>query len=207
MAQEVITPFTLINEEYFKTYSPLPDNMNLKDIKPYFKIAEQLWVLPILGINLYEELLEQVNENRVTEENSTLLLMLYPYLSFAITYEALPFLMYRINEVGITKGKSDNSDSITGNDVNYINTHIRSTLETLKSNFKKWLDSHSDNFPLYTKDDCSCNDTVCPDCDWIMQYFNGDVSAYKRSVWFLNKNKPNTYIQCYTPPRRNTDLR
>ena len=27
---EVITQWSLINDEYFKTYSPIPDNYNLK---------------------------------------------------------------------------------------------------------------------------------------------------------------------------------
>lgn len=203
---DVITPWTLINDEYFKTYSPIPDNFDLKDIRPYYKIAEEIWVKPILGIPLYEELLEQVNENNVTPENSTLLLMLYPYLSFCITYEALPFLSYRINEVGITKGKSDNSDSVSINDVNFINTHIRATVETLKSNFKKWIDEHSDSFPLYTPDNCSCSDYKCDDCQWILDYFGGNPNAYRNSVWFQKKNAPNTRLQAFSTPRRRIDL-
>lgn len=146
---------TIINEEYFKKYSPIPANYNIDDIKPYFKIAEEIWVKPVIGDDLYEELIEQVINNKITQVNSTLLLHIYPYLSFAICYEALPFIAFNLSEVGITKGKSDNSDSVDTKDINFISTRFRSTLETLKLSLVEWLCLVSDNFPLLDKSICS----------------------------------------------------
>ena len=205
MATEVIKPGTLINEAYFKQFSPVPDNYNIKDIEPYFKVAEEIWIKPLIGVPLYEELLEEVNTNNVSPENSTLLLVLYPYLSFAIVFECLPFLSYHISEVGITKGKSDNSDSVSINDVNYINAHIREQVEVMKSQLKKFLNEHSDSYPLYKPDNCSCDNSECTDCDWIIQYYGG---GYKNHNWqyFWNKNKPNTRLQTFSLPKRNIDL-
>lgn len=205
MAIEVVKPWVLINEEYFKQYSPIPNNYNIKEIEPYFKVAEKLWIEPVLGTPLYEELLEQVNTNTLTEENSTLLLVLYPYLSFSIVFEALPFISYHISEVGITKGKSDNSDSVSINDVNYINTHIRSQVEVMKTQLKKFLNEHSDSFPSYVPDTCECT-KQCTECDWIIEYYGG---GYKTHDWryFMNKNKPNTRLQCFTTKRRTIDIR
>ena len=113
---------TLITEEYFKTYSPIPDNYNIKEIKPYFHVAEKLWIEPIIGMPLYEELLDEVEKDEVTPENATLLLNIYPLLAFAITYESLPFVGYHLSQVGITKGKSEISEPVSINDVNYIST-------------------------------------------------------------------------------------
>ena len=105
---EIVRDWTLINDAYFKSFSPLPFNYNLEEIRPYYKVAEELWVVPIIGVALYNELIQQVNENNVTELNSTLLLKIYAYEAIAITYEALPFVSYHISEIGISKGKSDN---------------------------------------------------------------------------------------------------
>ena len=202
---EVIKPWTLINENYFKTYSPVPDNYNVKDIEPYFKVAEEIWIKPLIGVPLYDELLEEVNTNNVSPENSTLLLMLYPYLAFAITHEALPFISYHLSEVGLTVGHSDNSTAAPVSEINLISTRLRSTLETLKSNFKKWLDDHSDSYPLYKPDNCSGDNSECTDCDWIIQYYGG---GYKNHNWqyFWNKNKPQTRLQCFSTPRKPIDL-
>lgn len=202
---EILSQWTVLTEEYLKANAPISININLKQVKPYISIAEKIWLEPVIGTPLYEELLEQVNTNSLTEENSTLYLMLAPYISFAVIYESAPFLMYHFSDVGVTRGKSDNSDSITINEANFISTRLRSTLETLKSNFKKWLDEHSDSYPLYKPDNCSCDNSECTDCDWIIQYYSG---GYKNHNWqyFWNKNTPNTRLQTFSLPKRNIDL-
>lgn len=200
---------TIINEEYFKQYSPIPDNYNIKEIKPFFKVAEQLWVMPLLGQALYDELLEQVCANDVTPENSTLLLVVYPYLSFAICYEALPFISYHFSQVGVTKGKSDNSDSVSISDVNFISSQLRSQVETMKGQLKDFLNNHKDIYPLYKSDDCECSSqNVCEDCGWIADYYGSGRYdwQYFRALYEANKNKPNPRLQVYTTRRINIDI-
>ena len=150
---------TLINSEYLKSYSMFPKNYNLEDIENFVPIAEQIHILPILGVALYEELLEQVSENKLTDKNSTLLLEVYKLEGIAVLYESLPFVWAHVSQVGITKGKSDNSDSIENKDIAYLNTHIKAQLDYAKSYLKNWLDEYQINFPLYKKEDndCSCN--------------------------------------------------
>ena len=149
---------TLINSEYLKSYSMFPKNYDLTDVENFIPIAEQIHILPILGVALYEELLEQVSENKLTDKNSTLLLEVYKLEGIAVLYESLPFVWAHVSQVGITKGKSDNSDSIENNDIAYLNTHIKAQLDYAKSYLKEWLDEYAVNFPLYKKEeDCSCN--------------------------------------------------
>lgn len=202
--KKLIEPLVLITDDYFRLYSPIPKNYNLEDIRPYYKIAETIWIVPILGLPLYEQLLEQVAKNEVTEENSTLLLVLYPFLAFSILYECMPFVSYKLTEVGLVVGHSDNSTAAPVSGLNIIHNRLRSTVETLKNNFVKWLNDHSDNFPLYTPDTCQCI-TECSECDWIQQYYNG---GYLKHNWnyFMNKSLPNTRLQTFSTPRRNIDL-
>nr|UVX78859.1 MAG: hypothetical protein [Bacteriophage sp.] len=144
----------LINEKYFKENSPIPINFNLDEIIPFFSVSEKMYVLPILGEALYEELLAQVCENNLTRENSELLLEIYPYLSFSICYEALPFISYHFSEVGITKGYSDNSTSVSQKDMSYIENKLKSQMEQLKEKLKEYLNKNADNYPLYRREEC-----------------------------------------------------
>ena len=204
---------TLITEEYFKTYSPIPDNYNIKEIKPYFHVAEKLWIEPIIGMPLYEELLDEVEKDEVTPENATLLLNIYPLLAFAITYESLPFVGYHLSQVGITKGKSEISEPVSINDVNYISTQLRNQCETMKKLLKKFLDENAEHYPLYYADnnaECNCND----ECgwDWIYHYYTDgtyDKYAWQRSVaeHRMRKFKPNSYNQLYSTRRYNMNLK
>ena len=204
---------TLITEEYFKTYSPIPDNYNIKEIKPYFHVAEKLWIEPIIGMPLYEELLDEVEKDEVTPENATLLLNIYPLLAFAITYESLPFVGYHLSQVGITKGKSEISEPVSINDVNYISTQLRNQCETMKKLLKKFLDENAEHYPLYYADnnaECDCDD----ECgwDWIYHYYTDgtyDKYAWQRSVaeHRMRKFKPNSYNQLYSTRRYNMNLK
>lgn len=209
---DIVEVQTLITEEYFKTYSPIPDNYNIKEIKPYFHVAEKLWIEPIIGMPLYEELLNEVEKNEVTPENATLLLNIYPLLAFAITYESLPFVGYHLSQVGITKGKSEISEPVSINDVNYISTQLRNQCETMKKLLKKFLDENAEHYPLYYADnnaECNCDD----ECgwDWIYHYYTDgtyDKYAWQRSVaeHRMRKFKPNSYNQLYTTRRYKMNL-
>lgn len=178
----------IINEKYLKQYSPIPLNYNISEVKNYIGVAEKIWVKPIIGDDLFDEIEEQVANNEVSEENATLLTEggLWQYLSFATVYEALPIIWGHISEVGITKGKSDNSDSLSLKDITYMQQHLRSQVEVLKDQLKKWLCEHRTSFPLLNV--CACGCSCCNQNEGKLNY-------------------PNPMKQLYTTNRLNTNLR
>ena len=212
---DIVEVQTLITEEYFKTYSPISDNYNIKDIKPYFHVAEKLWIEPIIGTPLYEELLDEVEKDEVTPENATLLLNIYPLLAFAIVYESLPFVGYHLSQVGITKGKSEISEPVSINDVNYISTQLRNQCETMKMLLKKFLDENAEHYPLYYADNTvECKYDCDDECgwDWIYHYYTDgtyDKYQWQRSVaeHRMRKFKPKSYNQLYSTRRYNMNLK
>lgn len=176
---------TIINEKWLKDFSPIPLNYNMKELHNYVKLAEAIWLVPIIGNDFYDELLEQVAENNLSDENSTALVeAIYPYLGFAVAYEALPVLWAHISEVGITKGKSDNSDSLDLKDMTYVSQHLRTQVEARKDYCKKWLCERNESFPLLNC--CACGCSCCND--------NAKLNA------------PNPYKQIYTTNRKCADL-
>ena len=177
----------IINEKYFKMYSPVPLNYNMAELKNYINVAEKIWVKPLIGDDLYYELEQQVKDNNVSDINDALLTDggLWQYLSFATVYEALPMIWGHISEVGITKGKSENSESLTLKDLTLVQQHIRNQTEVLKDLLKKWLCERSD---IFTIDCCACGCDCC-----------GNTKA--------KLNKPNKNELLYSTRRKNTRLR
>lgn len=153
---------TLINASYLKAYSLLPENYDLTEIENFIPIAERIHIEPILGQPLYEELLEQVIENKLTQINSTLLLEVYRVLGVAVVFESLPFIRSHISQVGITLGKSDNSDSISNKDLNVISLKLERQLEYEKRHLKEWIEERSDSYPLYTSEITECGNIQIP---------------------------------------------
>ena len=210
---QIVRPYTIINEAYFKAYCPVPQNFDIEDIKPFFPVAEELWLIDVLGIPLYNELLQQVNDNNVTDINSTLLLKVYPYLSFAICYEALPFIGYHFSEVGVTKGKSENSDSVSINDMNYISNTLREQVELMKKYLRKFLEDNADLYEKYTpQHQCGCDCEKTGDTEIIWDYYFSDRSLTKYDFeryllkCLVKNDVPNPNLQLYSTPRRNIDL-
>ena len=178
----------IINQTYLKKYSPIPLNYNLTEVMNYVGVAEKIWVIPLIGYDLFEEIDEQVKTNTVSETNATLLTEggLWQYLAFATVYESLPVIWAHISEVGITKGKSSNSDSLDLKDMTYMTQHIRNQVEVLKDQLKKWLCEHYDSFP--TVDVCACGCSSCCNHDAKLNY-------------------PNPQAQIYSTYRKNTNLK
>ena len=178
----------IINEKYIKQYSPIPLNYNMAEVKNYIPVAEKIWVKPLIGSDLFDEIDDQVANNTVSQENATLLTEggLWQYLAFATVYEALPMIWSHISEVGVTKGKSDNSDSLDLKDMTWVTQHLRNQVEVLKDQLKKWICEHQDSFPL--ADVCACNCSSC--C-------NHEAKL----------NHPNPQAQIYTTLRLNTKLK
>lgn len=178
----------LINKTLLAKYSPLPRNYDYSEVEQFIDVAELIWIEPIIGSEFYDELKEQVAENNISEENATLLVeAIYPYLGFATTYEALPICWANFSQVGVTKGKSENSDSLTLKDMTYISQHLRSQVEVRKDFLIKFLNDHADSFPLYNPS-CNCG---CNSC-------NTEVGKL---------NKPNKNQQLYSTRRVCVELR
>ena len=151
----------IINQTYLKKYSPIPLNYNLAEVMNYVGVAEKIWVIPLIGYDLFEEIDEQVKTNTVSETNATLLTEggLWQYLAFATVYESLPVIWAHISEVGIT-----------------MTQHIRNQVEVLKDQLKKWICEHAESFPL--ADVCACNCSSCCNHDAKLNRPNPEFLVY-----------------------------
>lgn len=143
----VIKQRCLMNKEYLKEYSLLPINFNTDEIWNFIPLAEQLHIVPIIGQEMYNELLDQVENNEVTPENASLLLQIYPFEGLAIMEVSMPYIAFHITEVGITKGSSENSESINTNDINYLTNYVRSQMVPYKERLIEFISQNSELYP------------------------------------------------------------
>lgn len=177
----------IINKSLLAKYSPLPSQYDFSEIMNYVPVAQAIWVRPLIGDVLMDELEEQVENNNLSEANQALMTegMLLQYLSYAVCLEGLSFIWVNFAEAGITLGESENSKSVTLKDLTYIESHLRRQVEVLKDFVKKYICEHNEYFP--TADVCACGCSCC----------NQNPKL----------NAPNPNAQIYSPRRRKTDLR
>ena len=178
----------LLNKSLLKKYSPFPLNYDLTEVMQYVDVTEKIWIIKTIGHSQYNELQQQVKDNNLTPENATLLVeAIYPYLGFAVAYESLPTTWAHFSEVGITKGRSENSESLTLKDLTLVQQHLRNQVEARKDFAIHWINDHIQHFPLISQ--CKCCD--CSRCQ--------DNNA--------KLNKPNPQAQIWSTNRKCTDLK
>lgn len=102
----------LISEELLKLYSPISKNVGVDRIFPFIHLAQPYYIVPILGKALTEELQYQIEEDALTEENKALILKIAMPLAMWTSYLAVRGLGYSFTQKGITKEKSENSESL-----------------------------------------------------------------------------------------------
>ena len=177
----------LLNKSLLKKFSPYPLNYDLTEVMEYVDVTEKIWIIPTIGYSQYQELQEQVSENRLTPENSTLLVeAIYPYLGFAVAYEALPSTVYHISEVSVTKGKSEQSEPLSLKELSYFQDHLLRQVQVRKDFAIHWINDHIEYYPLIAQ----CKSCDCSCCSQPSQL-----------------NPTNRYQQLYTTRRKCTDLR
>lgn len=103
----------LISEELLKLYSPISRNVSVDKLYPFVHLAQPYYLVPVLGGPLTEELQEQVESNSLTKHNKALIVKIAMPLAMWTTYLAMRSLGYTVTEKGITKEKSENSESIS----------------------------------------------------------------------------------------------
>lgn len=158
----------IITKELLRKYSLYPVNYDLSEVWNMLDVTEQLFIEPLLGSDLYDEICEQVKTNQLSPENSTLLVEggLWQFLGACFSNQTLPYAYLHFSQVGLTKGHSDNSESADLKDITYLTNHLRSIMEELKKLTINWLQEHEDSFPLWNPSEqfCGCTKTVSSCC-------------------------------------------
>lgn len=147
----------IISEELLKDYSPITDDTVIKEFVPYIGIVQAIYIEPILGEELLDELKLQVKNNSLTPFNSALILKIAPALSHFTVYQGLPFHWATIVNKGITIRESENSKALTTDDLAWLSRRVRNDAETLLNLTIKYLCKCKDNYPLWNPDKDYCN--------------------------------------------------
>lgn len=138
----------LITEELFKQNSPIKDDTIITKFIPYIMIAQKMYLAPVLGRPLMEELQAQISAAQetpdadpypITPENQALLLEIAPALSFYAVYQGLPFHWAAIVNKGVTMRNSENSDAAGLEDIAQLRRWIRDDAQALMSQLTSYL--------------------------------------------------------------------
>lgn len=154
-----MTEFTqtpLINESLFKLHSPVTPATGIVEFIPYICIAQELYIEPVLGSRLMDELKKEISDNNLTTPNSDLIVRIAPVLSFYAVYQALPFHWATIVNKGVTIRGSENSKGVDIKDIAQLRRWILNDADMLRNQLIDFLLKNKGNYPLWQpKEGCA----------------------------------------------------
>ena len=144
----------LISAEQLKTLTSISNTLDVDLLQPHLLISQQLYVQPVLGDALYNDIVNRYDNNTITGDT----LVLYdeyivPAIAYSAWFSAAPFLAYKTNRSGIqTQGSPDNV-AVNPEELSLYIARVEHLMNFYNSRMQKYLDDNYTKFPLYRSAD------------------------------------------------------
>lgn len=136
----------------------------------FIKIAQEIEVQNYLGTDLYNKISADIIAGTLTGDYLNLVNdYIQPMLIWWAQVSYLPYAAYQIKNGGVFKHTSENSESVSKSEVDYLVGKARDTAEYYTRRFIDYMSFNSSTFPEYNSNSDS---DVYPDKDSL---FNGWV--------------------------------
>ena len=150
--------------------SIIDGNVDTDKFIQFIKVAQEIEIRNYLGTKLYEKLQADIAGSGVTGNYQTLLnKYVQPMLIWYAQAEYIPYAAYQIKNGGVFKHTSENSETVSRSEVDYLVNKARNTAEYYTQRFLDYINNNSSLFPEYNQ---NTGGDVYPDSDGL---FNGWV--------------------------------
>ena len=139
-----------IGEEALKQSSLLNDNIDMKLLKPIIRKEQEMKIRPILGTDLYNQSITQIDATSVSALNQTLLNdYVQPCLTKYVMADCLPYLSYQFRNKGVMQRSSDNSVPVDLRTIQHLVDKLTNDAEYYAERITKYLCANSTDYPLF----------------------------------------------------------
>lgn len=145
-----MTNAIFISESYLKDNTIINGNVDNKYLLANLKTVEDMYIQPIIGSALYNELKDQVTSGNVTPLN---VILIEEYIQPTMIYyllSELPYdMVYKWENKSIVKKFSENSNSIELAEIEKISQKKRSIADFYSERLLRYLCENDTKYPLF----------------------------------------------------------
>jgi hypothetical protein len=139
-----------VSEEKLKNFTTVNQNVSPADLVPNILTAQDTELQFYLGSTFYFSIQDQVLNGTVNTNNQFLL---DNYISKALIQwglmRALPNLKYKIYNKSVLSPTAENADSITLEELQFLQQQCRDTGNTYATRMVEWIQLHPGDYPVY----------------------------------------------------------
>lgn len=140
-----------ISEQALKDNSIINENVDMKLLLPTIKLAQEKYILPILGTGLYNEIKTQITNSTLTVLNETLLDdYIQPCMVWWIMAEAPMPLTYKFMNKSVATRSSENAQPASLNDILKLEERFKDNAEWYSQRITNYLLANIQQYPLYS---------------------------------------------------------
>jgi hypothetical protein len=137
------------SETYIRENSVFNLNVDTKDIYQSAYVAQDMYIEPILGTNLYEALQLSYSAQTLTPDEEILMSFIKPVVAWRATQLTLPFITFNVKNKGPQLQNSDYSNGIGTAELFYIKKEVENRAEWYAQRLLNYLCQNGNLFPLY----------------------------------------------------------
>ena len=150
--------------------SILDGNVDTDKFIQYIKIAQEIHVRNYLGTDLYNRISNDILNNTLNGDYLELVnSYIQPMLIHYAMVDYLPFAAYQVKNGGVFKHSSENAETATKEEVDFLINKERDIAEYYTRRFIDYMSFNQESFPEYYT---NSNDDIHPDTN---ATFNGWV--------------------------------
>lgn len=149
-----------INEEYLKDNSPLSGNVEMGQLYPFAKTAEDVYIQEVIGTKLYDRLVTAVTNQSYSANELTVLKKIRNVLVWYTCYEALPFLDTKIRNIGVVQQGGENLQSVSEQRLRDLRHECKTKGDFYMRMLQKWLCENQSVFQEYCCGAWNCSELM-----------------------------------------------
>lgn len=147
--------------------SILDGNLDTDKLLPFIKDAQQIHVRNYLGTDLYNKISADIVAGTLSGDYLELVNdYIQPMLIYYAMVDYLPFAAYQVKNGGVFKHTSENSETASKEEIDFLVNKYRDKAEYFTRRFIDYMSFNQELFPEYYT---NSNDDIHPDKDSLFQ--------------------------------------
>jgi hypothetical protein len=144
---------TIVTIDDLKKFTSIGDNVDPELLFPHLLIAQQLYIQPVLGDALYNDIISRFDNNQLTGDTQTLYEnYIVSAIAYSAWYSASPFLSYKTQRTGIQTANNNDFNPLSVDELNLYLSKVNNLKDFYVNRMEEYLIANATIFPLFRED-------------------------------------------------------